>query len=83
MCSRLGVVLQHGAMGCRVSVSQYTKCIVTGEAWGWRIVSLYTPLYCDKLRAGRLRIVSQYKELYCDRRVWLGKGCIAIHSSVL
>ena len=33
-------------------VSQYTKCIVTGEAWGWRSVSQYTPLYCDRLRAG-------------------------------
>ena len=72
-----------GQLGCRVSVSQYTKCIVTGEAWGWRIVSQYTPLYCDRLRAGRLGIVSQYKVLYYDRGVWLGEDCIAIHSSVL
>ena len=31
------IVLQHGAVGCRVSVSQYTKCIVTGAGAGcWK-----------------------------------------------
>ena len=57
------IVLQHGAMGCMVSVSQYTKCVVTvaGVWLGGSCVTI-EKLYCDK-RIDGWESMSQYT--YC------------------
>ena len=57
-------------LGSRESVSQYTKCIVTGEAEGWlgREVCRNTQGCIVAKGLGCWAFVLQYTKVYCDRQ---------------